>query len=144
MTILAVDNDAVALRELVAYLQTTLPQENIVSFDEALLALHYAANHPKEIGLLFSAIVMRNLDGIALAKSVQIYSPGAAIYYTVQSDSPELSAVARQHGNGECLLKPVTAEAIEGATRFLFEPCILEDECCEAGCLSEWCEHKCK
>lgn len=142
MTILAVDDKPDALKELADNLQVVFSQESIVAFGEGLFALQYAARHPKEIALVFTAMTMRRMDGITLANSVKKGSPGAAIFFVVQEENCELSAIARQHGNGICLPRPVTAEQIRAATAWLHEPCPWNYEDCEEGCLWEWCVYK--
>ena len=142
MTILAVDENPEAVKKLAKNLAVAFPQETIVTFEKSLFALQYVMHHPREIGLLFAAIAMHHVDGIELSRSLQKCSPGAAIFFLVDTDSWELAAIARQHGNGTCLPRPVTVEAIREATGFLNEPCLMEDENCEEGCLWEWCEHK--
>lgn len=145
MTILAIDENAEMLRELADTLQAVFPQETVVAFGFPLFALQYASQHPKEIGLVFSAMTIRQMDGITLANGVKKYSPGVTIFFMVQTENSELAAIAKQHCNGNCLPRPVTVESIRQATGFLQEPCPWEDENCEEGCLWEWCEHrKCK
>ena len=123
MTILAVDDCPDALTELKKNLQMVFPQETVVAFKGALFAPQYVCRHPKEIGLTFSAM-------------------GAANYFVVQTENSELAAIAKQHGNGTCLPRPITVESIRQATSFLHEPCQWEVEECEEGCLCEWCEHR--
>lgn len=142
MTILAVDDHPEALKELTENLQAVFPEETIAAFGEPLFALQFAAQHPKEIGLVFSSMVMRRVDGLELSKSLQRYSPGAIIYFLIQTENSELAAIAKQHGNGTCLPRPITADAIREATSFLQEPCPWKDENCQEGCLWEWCEDK--
>lgn len=133
MTILAIDDNPESLGELADTLQTVFPQETIVAFGSPLFALQYACNHPKEIGLVFSAMTMRRMDGITLAQSIKNYAPGAAIFFMVQTENVELAEIAKQHGNGTCLPRPITVERIQQATSFLQEPCPWEDENCEEG-----------
>lgn len=142
MTILAIDENTEMLKVLADNLQAAFPQETIAAFGSPLFALQYACNHPKEIGLVFSAMTMRLMDGITLAQSMKTYAPGAAMFFMVQAENSELSAIARQHGNGTCLPRPVTIAGIQQATSFLQEPCQWEDENCEEGCLWKWCEHR--
>lgn len=142
MTILAIDDCPQALYELTKSLQAAFPQEKIIAFAKALFALQYAYNHPKEIGLVFSAMNMRQMDGITLAQSMQKHSPGIEIFFLVQTESRELEAVAKQHGNGTCLIRPITIEKIKEATAFLYEPCQWEAESCENGCNWGWCNHR--
>lgn len=120
MAILAVDENLVALKELTENLQATFPQDTITAFKDPLFALQYAYNHPKEIRLVFSAIAMRHADGLELAKAIQKTSPGAITFFTVETDSWELAAIARQYGGGVCIKKPVTVEKLQEATCFLY------------------------
>lgn len=142
MKILAIDEQPEALKEMTDHLQAAFPQETIAAFGSPLFALQYAGQHPEEIGLVFSAIAMRQMDGITLAQSMKNYAPGAVIYFAVETENSELAEIAKQHGNGSCLPKPITVERIRKATEWLHEPCQWEDEKCEEGCLWKWCEHR--
>ncbi len=142
MTILVIDDKPEALKELVDNLQAVFPLESIVAFGGELFALQYAFQHPREIGLVFTAMIMRRMDGITVANSVKKTSPGAVIFFMVQEENSELSIIAKQRGNGTCLPRPITVESIRLATGFLQEPCQWENENCEEGCLWGWCEHR--
>lgn len=80
MTMLAIDDKPEALRELAENLQVVFPQETIAAFAPALQALQYAFQYSKKIGLVFTAMPMKRMDGIALANSVKRVSPGAAAF----------------------------------------------------------------
>lgn len=142
MTILAIDDNAESIKELADNLQAAFPQETIASFGSPLFALQYAYDHPEEIALVFTAIVMRHADGLEIAMALRKSSPGAAIFFVVQAENSELAAIAEQYGNGTCLPRPITVETIQQATSFLQEPCPWEDEFCEVGCVWKWCEHR--
>lgn len=131
--ILAVDDKPEELKALVDNLQAVFPQESVAAFGGALFALQYVFRHPKEIGLVFTAMTMRMMDGITVANSVAKSSPGAAIFFMVQEENSELSAIAKQHGNGNCLSKPVTVESIRQAASSLQEALPWEDEDCDKG-----------
>ena len=133
MTIMAVDGDPKALANLERNLRIAFPQELIVTFRGPLAAIQYTNDHLREIALVFSTVLLPCLDGLEFAKCLHRASPSISIFFTVQSASHELIAILKQHGDGRCLLKPVTVEAIREVTSFLDDPYPCEDDGCEEG-----------
>lgn len=123
MKILAVSNDAQAVRQLADCLCVVFPQNAVLEYRDPLLAVKYCMNHPEEIELVFTEILLEPMDGFQMAECIQQVVPnGVTIFYTVQSEDRELLSLVRLRGGAACIPKPVTDEKIRKAVEGLSSP----------------------
>lgn len=111
MTILAVDNRADRLDELVRCLREVFPAEEIVDFTDPGLAVQHSFR--TGVDLVFAGADMRRLDGVQVAQGVQFFRPQARAFLVADA-----AARPKPSGPGEIsgrLTYPVTPEAIRAA-----------------------------
>lgn len=118
MTILAVDDEKLALAAIVEQLGQVLPEAEILSFRKPSEALAAIREQPCEIAFL--DIEMREMDGITLAKRIKRLYPQTNIIFTTGYSEYSTEAFSL-HASGY-LLKPVSTEQIEEELENLRHP----------------------
>lgn len=111
MRILAVEDEAILLRQLANRIREALPESEIAAFDNADDAL--AALSQKTINIAFLDIMIGNVTGVDLAKRIKAVFPHCDIVFC--TGYSEYGPQAFELGASDYLLKPVTAEKIEHA-----------------------------
>ena len=108
MTILALDDEKIALEGLVSAIEEAEPSAAVFSFRKPAEALEFCRKTPCEVAFL--DIQMRGLSGVELAKEIKIINPEINIifatgYTDYRGEAFEL------HASGY-LVKPVTPEKV--------------------------------
>lgn len=123
MTILAVDDEKLALAAIVEQLGQVLPEAQILAFRKPSEALAAVREQPCEIAFL--DIEMREMDGITLAKRIKRLYPQTNIIFTTGYSEYSTEAFSL-HASGY-LLKPVSTEQIEEELENLRHPVQLQN-----------------
>ena len=123
MTILAVDDEKLALAAIVEQLGQVLPDAQILAFRKPSEALAAVREQPCEIAFL--DIEMREMDGITLAKRIKRLYPQTNIIFTTGYSEYSTEAFSL-HASGY-LLKPVSTEQIEEELENLRHPVQLQN-----------------
>ncbi len=123
MTILAVDDEKLALAAIVEQLGKVLPDAQILAFRKPSEALAAVREQPCEIAFL--DIEMREMDGITLAKRIKRLYPQTNIIFTTGYSEYSTEAFSL-HASGY-LLKPVSTEQIEEELENLRHPVQLQN-----------------
>lgn len=123
MTILAVDDEKLALAAIVEQLGQVLPEAQILAFRKPSEALAAVREQPCEIAFL--DIEMREMDGITLAKRIKRLYPQTNIIFTTGYSEYSTEAFSL-HASGY-LLKPVSTEQIEEELENLRHPVHLQN-----------------
>lgn len=122
LRILAVDGDARELEHLRKCMEELSPNFELVTFIDPMLAVKYMVNNRGGIDAVFTALLMKHMNGIDFIKYTHNAAPGALVFVTTQTDTWEIRELARRGGANGCLLKPLTAESIRLAMEeFLYE-----------------------
>ena len=79
MTILALDDEKIALEGLVSAIQEAEPSAAVFSFRKPAEALEFCGKTPCEVAFL--DIQMRGLSGVELAKEIKIINPEINIIF---------------------------------------------------------------
>lgn len=123
MTILAVDDEKLALASLTEQLAQVLPEAQIIACRKPSEALATVREQPCE--LAFLDIEMREMDGITLAKRIKRMYPQTNIIFTTGYSEYGMEAFSL-HASGY-LLKPVSTEQIREELDNLRHPIQLEN-----------------
>ena len=108
MKILAVDDEKIALSNLVEAIAVSAPEAEIYQFQKAKEALIHAEN--EQVDIAFLDIQMRDMDGITLAKKVKACNPKVNIIFTTGNGEYTYSALELRASG--YVMKPVTPEKI--------------------------------
>lgn len=108
MKILAVDDEAIALEDLVEAIKEAEPSAQIHSFQKAREALDYYRNDPCDVAFL--DIQMWGMDGVSVAKELKMINAGVNIIFVTAYTDYREDAFA-MHASGY-LTKPVNAQMI--------------------------------
>lgn len=108
MTILAIDDEKIALEGLVSSIEKAEPSAEVYSFRKPGEALEFCKKTPCEVALL--DIQMRGMSGVELAKEIKLINPDiniifATAYTDYRGEAFEL------HASGY-LIKPITPEKV--------------------------------
>lgn len=106
MRIIAVDDERLALNNIVALLKQVMPEAEICGFTKSLDAFAWLSAHSADIAFL--DIEMGEMNGISLAKRCKDLCPGINIIFITGYDQYTMDAL-RLHASGY-LMKPVRAE----------------------------------
>lgn len=109
MTILAVDDSAEQLRDLVSLLKKTFPNDTVVAKGDALAAGQFCFNHP--VDALFAAVKMPRLDGLKLMEFAQHANPNAMLFLLVDPKEEADEAFLQYEADG-LLYYPITEEQL--------------------------------
>ena len=115
MYILALDDEIYALETLACELKTVFPEATIREETKASSAIAWAkelADEHKELSYAFLDIQMRGTDGLQVARQLKRLHPGVMLVFCTAHSQYAIDAFGL-YAKGY-LLKPVTAEAIEG------------------------------
>ncbi len=108
MTILAVDDEKLALAAIMEQIKQVLPDADVMGFRKPSEALAAVQEHPCEIAFL--DIEMKEMDGITLAKRIKRLHPLTNIIFTTGYSEYSGEAFAL-HASGY-LMKPIFPEMI--------------------------------
>ena len=100
MTIIAVDDEEIALENLESAIHEAKPSAEVAAFDKSSAALAYASENKCEAAFL--DINMGGISGIALAKKLKLANPEINIIFTTGYSEYALEAV-RMHASGHIL-----------------------------------------
>ncbi len=118
MTVIAVDDEKLALDTLLDSASKVMPNTEIQGFRNAEAALEYAHNNGCDIAFL--DIKMRGMTGLELAKKIKDICPDANIIFV--TGYSEFTLEAFRVYASDYLLKPATPEAVEKTLRNLRNP----------------------
>lgn len=108
MKILALDDEKIALEDLVAAIRKAEPFADVYSFRSALEALDFYRDNTCEV--VFLDIHMRNMSGVELAKEMKLINPKVNIIFATGHGDYREDAFD-MHISGY-LLKPITEKKI--------------------------------
>ena len=134
MEILAVDDEAIMLANLVECIKNVQPCANVHEFKKAGEALEYIKEH--RVDVAFMDINMRQINGIELAKTIKSYRPNVNIVFC--TGYSEYMADAFDMYCSGYLMKPITAEKIKGSLENLRFPVSETSECLRAICFGNF------
>lgn len=117
MNIIAVDDEPLALNDLIRSLKGLYPSCEPLSFATPRAALEHASSHPVDIAFL--DIEMPGMSGLELAKRLKDLHPDAHIVFVTSYEQYAIDAFAL-HATGY-LLKPVQAAELEREMTFIYE-----------------------
>ncbi len=109
MQIIAVDDEKLALENILSAIDEALPGVEVTSFRKGKEALAFAKDN--QIDIAFLDIEMRDMDGISLAKDLKLVNPKVNIIFTTGYSAYTGEAMS-MHASGY-VMKPVTAEKIK-------------------------------
>lgn len=109
MTIIAVDDEKIALEGLVEAIENVVPDADVYGFRDAKMALDFVSNHFCDVAFL--DIEMRNVNGIELARRVKISNPRVNIIFATGYDE-YMSQAFLLRASGY-VMKPITQEKIK-------------------------------
>ena len=118
MTILAVDDEKLALASIVEQIKQLLPEAEVLGFRKPSEALEAVQEKPCEIAFL--DIEMKEMDGITLAKRIKRLHPQTNIIFTTGYSAYTGEAFSL-HASGY-LTKPVRAEQVAQEMDNLLHP----------------------
>ena len=118
MTILAVDDEKIALERLVSAIREARPEAEVTAFRDPKAALAFAGENPCDVAFL--DVEMREMDGISLARRLKIQRPGVNIVFTTGYGEYAGDAFSL-HASGY-VMKPVTADKITAELAELRNP----------------------
>ena len=118
MTILAVDDEKIALERLVSAIKESQPNAAVKDFRSPKAALDFVQESPCEIAFL--DVEMREMDGISLAKRLKIEHPSINIIFTTGYSEYALDAWSLAASG--YLMKPITADKITAEIAELRSP----------------------
>ena len=107
-SIIAVDDEGIALAGAIAVLEKALPETAITGFTRPTDALSFAQTHP--IAIAFLDIEMRHTSGLDLCRSLLETRPHSNVVFLTAYR--EYSFDAWETGACGFLLKPITTEAV--------------------------------
>ena len=122
MTILAVDDEKLALASIMEQLKQLLPEAQVLGFRKPTEALEAVQEQPCEIAFL--DIEMREMDGITLAKRIKRLNPQTNIIFTT-GYSEYTGEAFSLHASGY-LMKPIFPEMIQEELDNLRHPVKME------------------
>ena len=120
MLIFAIDDEKIALSELVDAINKALPSADTESFLRSSDALKRIKTEEARPDVVFSDIRMPGLDGLQLAVEIKKYSPDTKIVFVTGYSEYAMDAF-KVHANGY-LMKPVLPENITEEMDFLQLP----------------------
>lgn len=122
MTVIAVDDEKLALVFIVKQLEQLLPEAQVLGFRKPSEALAALQEQPCEIAFL--DIEMKEMDGITLAKHIKHMHPQTNIIFTT-GYSEYTGEAFRLHASGY-LMKPIFPEMIQEELENLRHPVKME------------------
>ncbi|MCR5256014.1 MAG: response regulator [Acetatifactor sp.] len=134
MEILAVDDEAIMLANLVECIKSVVPCANVYEFKRAGEALEYIKAN--RVDVAFMDINMRQINGIELAKTVKACQPNVNIVFC--TGYSEYMADAFEMYCSGYLMKPITAEKIKSALENLRFPISGLNACLRAICFGNF------
>ncbi len=111
MRILAVDDESLALRNLIKCLKQVFVDAEIVSYNSPFQALDYVKSNPVDIAFL--DIKMTGMNGVDLARKIKDTNSKTDIVFSTGFD--EYGIDAFKLGASDYLLKPITVDKIQHA-----------------------------
>lgn len=124
MIIIAVDDEKMALENLVSQIAKEVKDAEIHGFRKPTEALEFAGKTTCEIAFL--DIEMRGMNGIELAKRLKMITPKINIVFT-SGYSEYMGSAFEMHASGY-ILKPITAEKIRQEMQELRYPIQMPEE----------------
>ena len=115
-TLMAVDDEPLALRDLMRALEARAPGAEVRGFTTASEALAFATGH--KVDVAFCDIELPETNGIALAKQLKDAQPALHIVFVTSYEKYALEAYS-VHATGY-LLKPVDAQELERELTFIY------------------------
>lgn len=115
MKIMAVEDEAILLKQLTGRIHETLPEAEILAFDNAGNALTALPGNKMDIAFL--DIEIGDMNGVDLAKRIKASYPLCDIVFCTEYS--DYAAQAFDLGASDYLLKPITKEKIEHAISLL-------------------------
>ena len=122
MTILAVDDEKLALASIVEQIKQLLPQAEVLGFRKPSEAMEAVQEKPCEIAFL--DIEMKEMDGITLAKRIKRLHPQTNIIFTTGYSAYTGEAFSL-HASGY-LMKPIFPDMIQEELDNLRHPIQME------------------
>ena len=124
MTILAADDEAIALDVLTEAIKEAEPEAEVVSFRSGVEVLGYLSSNACDV--CFLDIEMRDYNGLALALEAKKYNPRINIIF-VTGYSQYMGDAFGMRASGY-VMKPATADKIREELQFLRNPLDSTDE----------------
>lgn len=116
--ILVVEDEKMALEEMVHMLHSLLPTAEVFAYSNGITALEYAKQNPVDIAFL--DVEMREIDGLTLAKKLIELYPRINVIFATGYDQYTKEALD-MHVSGY-ILKPTTIKKIQRELRDLRHP----------------------
>ncbi len=123
MTIIAVDDEKIALEGLVSEIEKAVPNTVVYGFRSAMEAIDFVEETPCKVAFL--DIEMRGMNGIECAKRLKMINPKINIIFATGYDEYMREAFG-MHASGY-IMKPVTSKKIAEEIENLRHPVIRQE-----------------
>ena len=114
MTILAVDDSALRLHDIVRLLHDIFPDDTVIAESDALAAGKFGFNH--SVDVIFAAAEMPRLDGCKLMEFIRHTNPDAMAFLLLESDGALYCGPWTEEADG-LLYFPITTTKLQDALK---------------------------